>query len=380
MERPIGGNYGYGPSHGIANPLYGAPGMSAEPTTPPASMFDTIPGYEGTLAGGGGGYLPPPMPTVPMPGPEQAPTPTNWDIPSISEDKARESLQKYVSSKCCYRSAPVKDGVITSMETFNTYRYRLESFTESRTSEWSQEPYTGQVVDAGIQPAPLAWQIPTNPPAFFNDKKQTIKVPYTSSVKNCHACLGLGRGPCTTCAGAGSKVCWSCNGSGFRQAQDRCMNCRGLGRERCNSCNGHGSRECETCRGKRQMLVFINLIVKWSTEKDDFVAQQSSGLRVKNLESVSGKRLFQNAQYMLYPIMGFPDASVAQASERLVREHQRKYAQNSRILQQRQTIELIPITKVNYTWKGKSYFYFVYGNEFQVSVDDYPATCCCSVM
>nr|XP_055023252.1 protein SSUH2 homolog isoform X1 [Misgurnus anguillicaudatus] len=380
METPIGGNYGYGPSYGMANPVYGTPGMLGAPTAPPANMFDTIPGYEGTLAGGGGGYLPPPMPTVPMPVPEQAPTPPDWHIPSISEDKARESLENYVSSKCCYSSAPVKDGVITSMETFNTYRYRLESFTESRTSEWSQEPYTGQVVDAGIQPAPSPWQIPTNPPTFFNDKKETIKVPYTSSVKNCHTCLGVGRGPCTTCAGAGNKVCWACNGSGTRQSDDRCITCSGRGRENCTSCNGQGSRECETCRGKRQLLVFINLTVKWSTEKDDFVAQQSSGLRVQNLENVSGKQLFQNAQYMLYPVMGFPDASVAQASERLVREHQSKYAQNSRILQQRQTIELIPITKVNYKWKGKSHFYYVYGNEFQVSVDDYPATCCCSVM
>lgn len=47
---------------------------------------------------------------------------------------------------------------------------------------------------------------------------------------------------------------------------------------------------------------------------------------------------------------------------------------------QRQTIELIPVTRVSYTWKGKSHIYFVYGNEFQVNADDYPATCCCTVM
>lgn len=45
-------------------------------------------------------------------------------IPSISEDRAREALRTYVSSKCCYRSSPVNDGVITNMETFNTYRVR----------------------------------------------------------------------------------------------------------------------------------------------------------------------------------------------------------------------------------------------------------------
>uniref|UniRef100_A0A673LVS7 Protein SSUH2 homolog n=2 Tax=Sinocyclocheilus rhinocerous TaxID=307959 RepID=A0A673LVS7_9TELE len=347
---------------------------------PPANMFDTVPGYEGTVAGGGGGYLPPPMPSVPMPVPEQAPSPPDWHIPSISEDRAREAFATYVSSKCCYSSAPVREGVITNMESFNTYRYRLETFMESRSTEWSQEPYTGQPVDAGVQPAPGPWQIAAQPPAFFQEHKQTIKVPYTSSVKNCHLCLGMGRNPCTTCAGAGNKVCWVCNGSGYRHSDDRCTHCNGRGRENCSSCSSSGSCQCDTCRGKRQLLVFINLNVKWSIEKDEFVAQDSSGLRVEKLEEVSGKELFKDAQNMVYPVRGFPDVSVAQASERFVRDHQVKYAQTSRMLQQRQTIELIAITKVNYMWKGKPNVYYVYGNEFKVNADDYPATCCCSVM
>ncbi|RXN38253.1 SSUH2 -like protein [Labeo rohita] len=328
------------------------------PSAPPANMFDTFPGYEGTVAGGGGGYLPPPMP-APMPVPERAPSSPDWHIPSISEDQAREAFSTYVSSKCCYGSAPVREGVITSMESFNTYRYRLETFLESRSTEWSQEPYAGQAVDAGVQPAPGPWLIAAQTPAFFQEHKQTIKVPYTSSVK---------------------KPCWVCNGSGYRHSDDRCTHCNGRGRENCSSCSGNGFCQCDTCRGKRQLLVFINLTVKWSTEKDDFIAQDSSGLRVENLGKVSGKELYKDAQYMVYPLRGFPDVAVAQASERLVGDHQVKYAQTSRILQQRQTIELIPITKVNYMWKGKSYVYYVFGNEFKVNADDYPDTCCCSVM
>ncbi|XP_056320061.1 protein SSUH2 homolog isoform X1 [Danio aesculapii] len=388
MERPIVSDYGA--NYGAINQVYGLPPAAAMsalpaannfgPTAPPANMFDTVPGYEGTLAGGGGGYLPPPMPSVPMPVPEQAPHPPDWHIPSISEERAREAFATYVSSKCCYSSGPVEDGVITNMQSFNTYRYRLETFTESRSTEWSQEPYSGQPVDAGVQPAPGPWQIAAQPPAFFQDQKQTIKVPYTSSVKNCHLCLGMGRNPCTTCAGAGNKVCWVCNGSGFRLTDERCSHCNGRGRENCSSCSGSGSSQCNTCHGKRQLIVFINLNVKWSTEKEDFVAQDLSGLRVEKLGAVSGKELFKDSQFMVYPVMGFPDASVAQASERIVRDHQTKFAQTSRILQQRQTIELIPITKVNYTWKGNPYVYYVYGNEFEVNADDYPATCCCSVM
>ncbi|XP_070824044.1 protein SSUH2 homolog isoform X1 [Chaetodon trifascialis] len=379
-------------TYGVANPGYvpaaeGAPAMFAPPaadsqgpSAPPANMFDSMPGYEGTVAGGGGGFLPPPMPAYPVPQPEPGPEQPHWNIPSINEDTAREAFALFASSKCCYSSAPAKDGVITSMEAFNTYRYRLETFTETRSTEWSQEPYHGQSVDAFAQTPPGPWDIPAQAPSFFMDGKQSVKVPYTSSVKPCHVCVGIGRKPCKDCAGAGNKVCWVCNGSGFRHGEDRCNHCNGRGRENCSHCNGQGSKQCDTCRGKQQLLVYIKLTVKWTNNIDHYVVEQSSGLQVDNLSKVSGKELFRDSQYMVYPVMGFPDPTVVSASQRLVNEHQGKFSQTSRILQQRQTIELIPVTKVTYSWKGKSHLYFVYGNEFKVSADNYPATCCCTVM
>lgn len=45
-------------------------------------------------------------------------------IPSISESTAREAFILFASSKCCYSSGPAKDGVITNMEAFNTYRVK----------------------------------------------------------------------------------------------------------------------------------------------------------------------------------------------------------------------------------------------------------------
>lgn len=380
---------GYG-SYGTVNTGYapiaeGSPAMFAPPvcdvhgpSAPPASMFDSVPGYEGTVAGGGGGYLPPPMPSYPAPQP--GPAQSNWNIPSITEDTAREAFSQYASSKCCYSSAPVKDGVITNMEAYNTYRYRLETFIESRTTEWSQQPYNGQPVDGYTQTPPGPWDIPAKAPTFFQDDKQVIKVPNTSSVKNCHTCLGMGRTPCKECAGVGNKICWVCNGAGNRSSGDRCHHCQGRGRVNCSHCHGKGSRECETCKGKRQLLVFINLKVIWTNNLDDYIVEQSSGLHVVNLSKVSGQEMFRDAQYMVYPVMGFPDPNVVRAAERLVREHQTRFSQTSRILQQRQTIELIPVTKVTYNWKGDSHIYFVYGNEFKVSADNYPATCCCTVM
>ncbi|XP_030634129.1 protein SSUH2 homolog [Chanos chanos] len=151
------------------------------------------------------------------------------------------------------------------------------------------------------------------------------------------------------------------------------MNC-------CSECHGQGTKECETCKGKKQLLVYINLKVEWKNNVEDFAVQQTGGFDSANLGSVTGKKFFEDTKYMVYPVLGFPDPNVSQASERLVREHQSKFSQTSRIHQQRQTIELIPITKVSYKWKGGSHLYFVYGNEFKVSADDYPATCCCILM
>ncbi|XP_029994002.1 protein SSUH2 homolog isoform X1 [Sphaeramia orbicularis] len=380
-------------TYGVANPGYvpeavaGAPAMFAPPaagsfgpSAPPANMFDTVPGYEGTMAGEGGGFLPPPMPLNPVPQPQPGPEQPQWNIPSITEDTAKEAFALFASSKCCYSSAPAKEGGITNMEAFNTYRYRLETFTESRSTQWAQEPYHGQPVDAYSSPPPGPWDIPAKVPSFFQDSKQIIKVPYTSSMKTCHVCLGMGRKPCRDCAGAGNKACWVCNGSGYRHGDDRCHHCNGRGRENCSHCHGQGSKQCPTCHGKQQLLVYINLTVKWTNNSDNYVVEQSSGLQVENLSKVSGQELFRDSQYLVYPLMSFPDMAVVNASQRFVSEHQGKFSQTSRILQQRQTIELIPVTRVTYSWKGKSHIYFVYGNEFKVSTDDYPATCCCTVM
>ncbi|XP_053360731.1 protein SSUH2 homolog [Clarias gariepinus] len=384
-RRPVYNDYGA--IGGIDNPGYmpsspSAPAMSAPaaPSAPPAGFYDTVPGYEGTLAGGGGGFLPPPMPSAPLPPTDNLPAQRNWNITSITEEAAREAFISYASSKCCYSSAPAREGVITNLDPFNTYRYRLETFAETRSTEWSQEPYTGQPVDAFIQPAPEPWAIVVQAPDFFQDRKQTIRVPYTSSVKNCHDCMGMGKKPCKDCAGSGNKVCWVCKGSRNRHGNEPCSHCHGQGRENCGRCSGNGYRGCTLCHGKRQLLVFIKLKIEWTTYKNDFLVEQASGLRSDNFSKVSGRVMFTDSQYMLYPVAGFPDASLSQASQRLIREHQSKYIQTSRILQQRHTIELIPVTKVNYAWKGKFHTYIVFGNENSVFTESYPATCCCSVM
>lgn len=219
----------------------------------------------------------------------------------------------------------------------------------------------------------------TSAPGLFSNHEEEIRVPFTSSIKDCNICHSTGKIECDDCHGDGYKACSLCHGSGSR-GEESCTRCDATGKERCSDCSAKGTKRCDTCEGKRQLLTYIKLKVEWNNHLEDHVVQQNSGgVNIDDLSSVSGKELFKNNQYLVYPLLGFPLPAISEASERLVREHQSKYAQTSRILQQRQTVELIPVTKVNYKWKSDSHVYYVYGNEHQVSAENYPATCCCVV-
>ncbi|CAL8336783.1 unnamed protein product [Merluccius merluccius] len=332
------------------------------------SRFSALPRQVSTEGlGRGTTSLPPPPP------PQQ-----DWSIPCISEEVAREAFKEYASSNCCYSSSPAEEGVITSMEPLNTFRYRLETFTESRSTDWAHKPHQGEPADFYTQPAPQPWEVQATPPNLFTNHTQEIRVPYTSTIKDCHSCKASGTAPCSECQGAGSKECWVCHGSGKNETMD-CNRCNSTGRDSCSDCKGQGTKECETCEGNRQLLSFIQLKVEWTNNLEDFLVQQNSGLQAGDLSSVSGKELFKNNQFLVYPLLGFPDPAISQASERLVRDHQAKYAQTSRILQQRQTVELIPVAKVCYKWKGNAHSYYVFGNEHCINAD-YPATCCCVLL
>ncbi|KAJ8359003.1 hypothetical protein SKAU_G00155280 [Synaphobranchus kaupii] len=344
-------------------------------TAPPVDMMDTVPGYEGTGAGGN---------DLPYQGPPQTPGPrspgppaSNWQIPSINEVMAQEAFIEYAASKCCYSSNPAKEMVFTDLQAHNTYRYRLETFTESRCTEWASEPYTGQIVDGYMGVAPGPWDIAVSIPALFQDEKKEVRVPHTSSVKGCHSCMTLGRNPCEKCVTSGMMQCWVCKGSGRRMSDDRCRHCNGIGRVRCTTCSGAGSKTCNTCQGRGQLLCFIKLVVKWKNNMFENVVDKHSGLSMDRISAVTGEMMFSDMHPVVYPVVGFPDNAINQLAERSVREHQARFFSSCRVLQQRQTIELIPITRVHYSWKDKTHIYFVYGAEHKVYTDDYPAKCCC---
>nr|XP_008117925.1 PREDICTED: protein SSUH2 homolog [Anolis carolinensis] len=353
-----------------------------EPLPPILADMDSPPGYEDIgiqyLAGK---HFPLPPNLVSIQGDQPCLPQIDWKIPAISEDEAKEAFVEYVSSKCCYSKAPAMEMSLQDLQTFTTYRYRLETFTESRSTARKAEPYNGGVVDSFLHgEAPLPWDVKTSAPPMFKDHTMKLKVPHTSAVKACPTCGTSGRCHCQKCKGTREQQCRICKGKGYKINDDRCNSCMGTGTNMCNDCSGMGITECSDCKGNGQVLVYIELTIEWKNNIYKHVSDPKIGFPTKLFDEVNGMKLFEDEQLMVTPVLGFPDHAIMQASRNAVEGHRIQFGSTRRILRQRQTIELILLSKVEYKWQRNSYSYYVYGNEHKVYAKDYPGTCWCTII
>ncbi|NWS43617.1 SSUH2 protein, partial [Probosciger aterrimus] len=301
-------------------------------------------------------------------------------MPPMTEAVARRALLRFVSSRCCYGSRVAGELAIQCLRQAGTYRYRLETFSESRLSEWVFEPFTKPRAAGPPGDAPMdLWDMEVVSPPFFQGRTWRCRLPHSALVRDCHRCHGHGRSKCRVCHGAGRTRCVTCKGSRRRlKQQKRCQLCSGTGRKRCNTCSGRGSKTCATCQGEKKLQHFKQLVITWKNDVFEFVSEHHLNFPGEILSKVSGERIFKDENVMVYPIIDFPEPEISLASQRAIAEHSAALAMSSRIRRQRQTIELIPITEVHYQYSGKPYLYYIYGLENKVYALDYPERCCCS--
>ncbi|KYO24913.1 SSUH2-like protein isoform B [Alligator mississippiensis] len=356
--------------------------LETEPESPLTLAIDLqqLNGHERTLQEREERRFPPPSDFLGDLGEQRnRPMPLEHRIPTMTEDVARNALVSFVNSKCCYGNKAAGELVIQDLRQLTLYRYRLETFNESRLSEWTFEPLTSNLVDGpqnGTSPRP--WDIKVQTPPLFQDDTRKFRIPHSSLVKACHKCHGHGRYKCSGCQGAGWMRCVSCSGTRQRRKQQRrCQMCSGTGRKRCSTCSGRGNKTCMTCQGERKLLHFKQLIITWKNNVFEFVSEHQLDFPGELLSKVNGENVFRDENVLVYPIIDFPKPEISLASERAIAEHNAAFTASSRILQQRQTIELIPITEVHYQYAGKTYLYFIYGLENKVYTLDYPERYCC---
>ncbi|CAJ0950976.1 unnamed protein product, partial [Ranitomeya imitator] len=325
----------------------------------------------------------------------------------ITEAAAKQAFQEYGNGKCCHERSLAEDMTTEELRPCNTYRYSLETFTESRISVWKTEQYSGQHVDAPDAGSVLQpWEIPVVVPDMFKDGSQTMKVPNTTCVKTCSHCKGMGRNTCLKCHGSGRVQCMWCSGTGRRLQMEMCQQCYGVGTESCRMCTISNIQTCVTCAGKGQVLTYLQLsitcLLGWEhsplpVEEENlsgvngpapegkiinisFISDHHSEFSADLFQAVHGERIHTVEQLSATPLSDFPDSSIIWASQNALEQHRLQFSSSCRVLRQRQSVELIPLTKVQYVWKGKKLSYFIYGMENKVFAQNYPQKCCCAVM
>ncbi|KAM9272204.1 LOW QUALITY PROTEIN: protein SSUH2 homolog [Cariama cristata] len=318
----------------------------------------------------------PPTPSAPPP--RGSWMTTSGCVPPMTEAAARRALLHFQASRHRYGSGAAGALAIRRLRPRGTYQYRLETVSESRLSEWVFEPFTklGAAGPPGDTP-PDPWDVEVRAPCFFQGRTRRCRVPHSVLVRDCHRCRGHGRSKCGVCHGAGRTRCVTCEVRRRLKHQKRCQRCSGTGRQRCHTCSGRGSKTCATCQGEKKLQHFRQLVISWKNKVFEFVSEHHLNFPGELLSKVSGENIFKGENVVVYPIIDFPDPEISLASQRAIAEHSTAFATSSRILRQRQTIELIPITGVHYQCSGKPYLYYIYGLENKGCVLDYPESCCC---
>uniref|UniRef100_A0A8C6QLA1 Ssu-2 homolog n=1 Tax=Nannospalax galili TaxID=1026970 RepID=A0A8C6QLA1_NANGA len=319
------------------------------PVASPAELLEGLPSYD-WLQGHGGQVFFPPLETLTRPR-----EPVSWSsvldhsrVPLVTEEVAREALLSFVNSQCCYSSAAAGDLIIQELRQQTLCRYRLETFSESRVSEWTFQPFTNHAVDGPQRgTSPRLWDMKVQMPPMFQEDTRKFQVPHSSLVKECHKCNGRGRYKCSGCHGAGMVRCSSCSGTKRKARQSRrCHLCSGSGRRRCSTCSGRGNKTCATCKGERRLEHFVQLVIMWKNSLFEFVSQHHLHCPRELLAKARGENLFRDENTMVYPIVDFPLQEISLASQRGISEHSAALASRARILQQM----FLPSGSFHHSW------------------------------
>ena len=145
---------------------------------------------------------------------------------------------------------------------------------------------------------------------------------------------------------------------------------------------GGGTLDCPECEGSSELLCFIQLRISWQCHTSDWFTDHSSLPNIL-LSDASGQVAYEEEGERVFPVESFDDEVIKMASAQLVSSHASKFPEE-KILRQRHQVRVVPVTKVNYEWKGRTRSFFVYGYENKVYLpnNSYPQAYCwgCSIM
>ena len=129
-----------------------------------------------------------------------------------------------------------------------------------------------------------------------------------------------------------------------------------------------GKVNCSTCEGTTHIRSHIQLSVSWRLVTSEHISTKLN-IPENLIRNVSGQVAFEEEFPKVVPVTAFKEETIKMASAQLVASHASKFPEE-KILRQRHQVRVVPVTKVNYEWKGKTRSFFVYGYENKVHLPD----------
>lgn len=308
------------------------------------------------------------------------------DPPPLPEAEAREAINRW--SQGFFRVRYLGDKIfIDRIVPAYSYTVRLRSQYEERGVAPVSVPYHGQPLDdRGTPPDP--WDIPVPPPNDFEERTETLAVPYTDRVSLCPKCAGVGHIACSRCNASGQVTCPHCGGRGFqdsmqpRPAQDAagkpttqmvsvrsdCPHCF-HGQVTCSSCSGNGRVTCASCEGTGNVRTFDQLTVRFR-DATHVELLDPTDLPDDLLRKLKGDTIFTKRATRIDASPGMP-AQVESASRTLLEKSHTYDERDTHLLFQELAVERIAVHEVAYKYAGVERRLWIYADG-QVHAPDAP--------
>ncbi|XP_019162354.1 PREDICTED: protein SSUH2 homolog [Ipomoea nil] len=315
----------------------------------------------------------------------------------LDEVEIRKLLVDHVGHHWCWGSRPARTWKIHAVEDCNVYVGTLDTFIEEREMITETEPYSGGNIegkDKKPEPEPGIWELDLRsefPVLFIPHKESRTRVPHSEKIDKCPGCRGLGSVVCPNCnadhdpgfynVGQMSK-CPTCYGRGLLAYKDGsdiiCRNCKGHGKLPCANCESRGLIKCQTCKGGGSFLSYKVAIVRWKTLSTRKVNATSGAASVPDdvFHKAKGVQLCNNQAHQCTPAY-FADSYFLNKFSSEVIAERADVPQTARVICERHTISVVPVTRVTMTHHKRSFSFYIIGVSMEVYLcDDYPSRFC----
>jgi serine/threonine protein kinase len=236
---------------------------------------------------------------------------------------------------------------------YDVYLYELRAHYETRTP-----PQTRQLVHNEGALIPVTreldlWEVPVPElEPFVNAAPEPIVIPGSRKIV-----------PCGECNGAANVVCKSCNGEGQIERVRRVKESDGSTRnepfkEQCPNCRGYGRQPCPHCEGAGQMLE--EKVFTWSRQgriymnEDDLTGLHQLTIRTQAQEVFQGRiDPYETNWYQIAPLKELLEQAINGGGP------------DTRLITAELIIRGVPVTEVDYSYKGKPHSLTLigFGNE-----------------